>query len=374
MTDTGLDLASPSVGHRAPTRSKRSFGCLAALLVLALVGVGLYVAVTKGVEYIDARLNGPGDYAGDGHGSVRVKVLDGQTATEIAGTLVDKNVVQSVGAFTSAAAADPAGNTIQPGVYALHEEMSAESALALLLSDDSRVEVQVSLPEGLTTDEIVASIARQSDLSVHDLNAALERPALLGLPAYATGQEDGYLFPASYTIEPGTTARELLTMLVDRFDQAASDLHLASRAQELGVSPHDVVTVASLVEAEASRPQDLGKVAQVIYNRDQQGMALQLDSTVQFIAGSNGKVYTTEEQRQIDSPYNTYLYPGLPPGAIGAPGEAALEAALDPTPGPWLYFVTVNPDTGKTLFAETLSEHSANVAKLRRFCLSSDTC
>ena len=374
MTETGLDLATAPVGHRAETRGKRGFGCLAALLVLALVGVGVYVAATKGADYLDARLNGPADYAGDGRGSVQVKVLEGQTATDIAATLVDKNVVKSVEAFTSAAAADPAGNTIQPGVYQLREEMSAESALALLLSPDSRVEVQVALPEGLTTEEIVAAIARQTDISASDLKAALKRPASLGLPGYADGHEDGYLFPASYTIGPGTTARQLITMMVDRFNQAASDLDLESRAKQLGVPAHDVVTVASLVEAEASRPRDFGKVAEVIYNRANQGIPLQLDSTVHYIAGSKGELYTTEQQRQIDSPYNTYLYPGLPPGAIGAPGEAALEAALDPTSGPWLYFVTVNPDTGKTLFARTLSEHNANVSKLRDFCLSSDTC
>ncbi len=374
MTDTGLGLASSTADHRAPTRSRRTLGCLVALVVLALIGVGLYVGLTKGVDYIDARLNGPDDYAGEGHGSVRVKVLKGQTATAIAETLVDKNVVKSVGAFTGAAAADPAGDTIQPGVYALREEMSADSALALLLSDDSRVEVQIALPEGLTTDEIVAAIAQQSDLRAADLTAALKRPDSLGLPAYAQGQEDGYLFPASYTIGPGTTAREMLAMMVDRFKQAADSLELDSRAQQLGISPHDAVTVASLVEAEASRPEDLGKVAAVIYNREAQGMPLQLDSTVHYVAGSKGEVYTTEEQRQIDSPYNTYLYPGLPPGAIGAPGESALEAALDPSSGPWLYFVTVNPNSGKTLFAATLTAHNRNVAKLRDFCLSSDTC
>jgi UPF0755 protein len=344
------------------------------LLVLALVAGGLYVAATRGLDYLNTRLDGPEDYAGSGHGSVQVTVKPGQSATDIAATLVDKGVVKSAGAFTSAAAAHPEGDTIQPGVYSLREEMSAESALALLLSDDSRVEVQVTVPEGLTTDEIVAVVARDTDISASALEAVLERPGSLGLPAYAEGPADGYLFPASYTIGPGTTAREMLRLMVDRFKEAAADLDLEARARRLGLNPHDVVTVASLVEAEASRPGDFGKVARVIYNRVDAGIALQLDSTVHYIAGSKGEVYTTDEQRRIDSPYNTYLYPGLPPGAIGAPGEAALEAALDPTPGAWLYFVTVNPDTGKTLFARTLRQHNRNVAKLQAFCQSSDSC
>ena len=374
MTDTGLDLTAAPADHRAESRSRRGVGCLVALLVLAMVAVLLYVGVTKGISYLDGRLDGPDDYAGNGHGSVQVRVRPGETATDIAGTLVDKGVVKSVGAFTSAAAADPDGDAIQPGVYSLREEMSGEAALALLLADDSRVEVEVTVPEGLTTDEIVAAIARDTDISDAQLNAALKRPESLGLPGYANGQVDGYLFPASYTIGPGTTAREMLRLMVDRFQQAAADVGLEAGAGRLGLDPHELVTVASLVEAEASRPADFGKVAQVIYNRVDAGIALQLDSTVHYIAGSRGEVYTTDKQRRIDSPYNTYLYPGLPPGPIAAPGEAALEAALDPTPGRWLYFVTVNPDTGKTVFARTLREHNVNVAKLKSFCQSSSTC
>jgi UPF0755 protein len=344
------------------------------LLVMGLVAGLLYVAVTRAIGFLDTRLDGPEDYAGNGHGSVQVTVRPGETATDIAGTLVDKGVVKSVGAFTSAAAAHPEGDTIQPGVYSLREEMSADSALALLLNADSRVEVEVTVPEGLTTDEIVAAVARDTDIAPAELEAVLDRPRLLDLPPYAKGQEDGYLFPASYTIGPGTTAREMLRLMVDRFEQAAADVDLEAGAERLGLSPHDLVTVASLVEAEASRPGDFGKVARVIYNRLDAGIALQLDSTVHYIVGSSGEVYTTEEQRKIDDPYNTYKYPGLPPGAIGAPGEAALEAALHPTPGRWLYFVTVNPETGKTLFTRSLREHNANVAKLESFCRSSDTC
>jgi len=374
VTDTGLDVTAAPVSHRAARRHRSAVGCVLPLLVLALVAAALFVAVTRGISYLDARLQGPEDYAGNGRGSVQVTVKPGETATDIAATLVDKGVVKSEGAFINAAAADPQGDTIQPGVYELREQMSAESALALLLSSESRVEVQVALPEGLTTDEIVAAIAEQTDIEAADLEAVLKRPESLGLPAYAKGQGDGYLFPASYTVAPGTTARELLMLMVDRFEQAAQDVGLEASARRVGLSPHDVVTVASLIEAEASRPQDFGKVAQVIYNRLDAGIALQLDSTVHYVAESSGNVYTTDEQRDIDSPYNTYKYAGLPPGAIGAPGQAALEAAVDPTRGPWLYFVTVNPNTGKTLFARTLDEHDRNVAKLDAFCSSSSAC
>lgn len=373
MSTTGLDLAEPG-GSGQPVRNKRGFGCLAALFALAVVVVGLYLVVTKGIEYLDGKFNPPEDYAGEGRGSVPVEIVAGETATDIAATLVDANVVASVEAFTDAAADNPDSTSIQPGVYEMRKKMSAEAALGLLISNSNRVEDVVSIPEGLTTEEITTAIARQTDIAARDVHEVLDRPGSLDLPPYAQGQEDGYLFPASYTIGPGTTARQLLAMMTERFAQAANDIDLVARAEEAGLSTHDVVTVASLIEAEASRAQDLGKVARVIYNREEAGIALQLDSTVHYVAGSKGEVFTTEAQREIDSPYNTYLYPGLPPGAIGAPGEAALSAALDPTPGRWVYFVTVNPETGKTLFARTLSEHNSNVNKLENFCRSSDTC
>jgi UPF0755 protein len=127
-----------------------------------------------------------------------------------------------------------------------------------------------------------------------------------------------------------------------------------------------VVTLASLVQAEAATPEDMGKVAQVLDNRLASGMPLQLDSTVNY-ANGNGGVTTTAEDRANTSPYNTYAHPGLPPGAIGNPGEEALRAVLNPTPGPWIYFVTVNPDTGETRFAVTAEEHAQNVALFRQW-------
>ncbi|MGH3452955.1 MAG: endolytic transglycosylase MltG, partial [Nocardioidaceae bacterium] len=112
-----------------------------------------------------------------------------------------------------------------------------------------------------------------------------------------------------------------------------------------------------------------------IYNRVVAGDLLQLDSTVHYaVDGTTNRVFTSDEQRNIDSPYNTYRFPGLPPGPIDSPGEAALEAALNPTPGDWTFFVTVNLETGETLFATSLAQHNANVAKLQEYCESSDLC
>lgn len=343
------------------------------VLVLVGVAVALYIVVTHRNNIVDA-VDGPDDYAGSGHGSVRVTVERGQSTADIAATLLANDVVKSAEAFTSAAAAEPGEISIKPGVYVLHEQMSAESALALLASDQTRVEVQFTVPEGLTTDEVVTTIAGQTDIEAADLQAVLDEPSSLGLPPYANGKADGYLFPASYSIGPGTGAGQLLTMMVDRFEETARRLDLVAGARAQGLTAHDIVTVASLVQAESSRPQDFGKVARVIHNRLDASAPLQLDSTVHFIAGTKGDVEITKSQRKLDSPYNTYRYAGLPPGPIVAPGSAALTAAIEPTPGPWRYFVTVNPETGETEFARTLDQHNLNLAKLRVFCRSSSSC
>jgi UPF0755 protein len=166
----------------------------------------------------------------------------------------------------------------------------------------------------------------------------------------------------------------VLKTMVDTFDQHAAAAKLEQGATALGRSPYDVLIVASLVQAEASRPQDMPKVASVIYNRLDAGMPLQLDSTLHYAVDSRGEVTTSDDLRDIDSPYNSYDLTGLPPTPIDSPGDAALEAALHPADTTYLYFVTVNLRTGKTLFAETLAEHNENRQKLTAYCQTSDEC
>ena len=126
--------------------------------------------------------------------------------------------------------------------------------------------------------------------------------------------------------------------------------------------------MASIVAAETNRPQDYPKVARVIYNRLAAGWRLQMDSTIHYVVGRNGGVFTTEAQRTVDSPYNTYMYTTLPPGPINSPSIDTLRAALHPAVGKWLFFTLVNLDTGETAFASDEKQHAANVAKLRAWC------
>jgi UPF0755 protein len=376
VTDLLSEQASPRGrgGRRRSSTAKRKTGCIAALVVLVLLLVGLWFGVTRLAGFLDDRFSEPEDYPGPGSGSVEVTVEPGASGTDIAEALEDANVVADASIFAKLVATDPQGSSIQPGTYEMREEMSSEGALKLLLGAESRVDNTITIPEGQTVDEIIARVAEESDISRKALRRAADQPGRLGLPDYAEGDLEGYLFPAQYDVPPGTTATEVLTMMVDRYREVTESAGIERRANQLGVDPHDLVTIASLVQAEAPAG-SFEKVARVIYNRDDIGMKLQFDSTVHYAIGdTGGDVFTTEEERETDSPYNTYRYAGLPPGAIGAPGEDALEAALNPADGDWLYFVTVNLETGETLFEEDYDQHLANRDQLREWCETSDLC
>jgi UPF0755 protein len=297
---------------------------------------------------------------------VTVVVEPGQNGADIAATLLAQGVVASERAFTETAAVDEASLSIQPGTYEMPQQIPAADALAILVDPTNRVRDAVTVREGLRVPQVVDAYVEQAGMRRAKLEAALADTAALGLPRYADGEPEGFLFPATYEVQPDTTEAAAMAAMTDQFAQVADSIRLEQRARALGYSPREIVTIASIVQAEARLPEDFGKVAQVIYNRLDDGLALQMDSTVAF-ANDVFTVFTSDEQRAVNSPYNTYRFAGLPPGPINSPGEQALEAALDPTPGPWRFFVTVNLDTGETKYARTFAEHERNVAELQRW-------
>jgi UPF0755 protein len=347
---------------------------VAVLIALAVLLGAAYAVYSIGFTALKERFGPPPDYAGSGSGSVVIQVHHGDSAATIAGTLVAKGVVKSTRAFTDAADSNPASRGIQVGFYKMHHKMSAQSALNILVHPSNMMHNTVTFPEGWTAKQIVAQLAAKTRFSAADFKQVLRRPDSIGLPSYAKGNPEGYLFPATYEIAPNATPRSILQMMVDRFDQASGDLGLEQKSRRLGYSPHDVVTVASLVQAEARFGKDFPKVARVIYNRLHKSMKLQFDSTVHYAVGKNGSVGTSASDRAVSSPYNTYKHTGLPPTPIAAPGAQALKAALNPAHGSWLYFVTTNPDTGVTKFATTYKEHLRNVAEFKHWCARSKHC
>lgn len=367
------DRVLPTGGRRrARPRRRVPVSCLAALVALVLLAVVAWFVVDRGRSALDSWLSGPEDYPGPGSGSVIVQVEEGDTAAAIGRTLKDANVVASVEAFTQAAAGDERSRGIQVGSYELQEEMRAADALAVLVDSANIVRTSITIPEGFRLEQILERLAAQTDVTMRQLRRAVRG---LDLPPSADGNPEGYFFPATYDFPPGTTAEQMLSRMLQRFTAVAADLPL-SDASTVGLSEHDLVTVASIIEKEVNRAEDMPAVAEVIYNRLDgsctangvpQGR-LQMDSTVHYISGKNDSVFTDSDMRAVESEYNTYQSDGIPPGPIASPGAAALEAALNPTSEGWCYFVAVDLESGETAFAVGESDHQANVAKLRAWC------
>jgi UPF0755 protein len=309
---------------------------------------------------------------------VLVEVEEGDTSTDIGRALVDKGVVASLEAFTDAARTNPDSTGIQVGFYELKKEMPATDALDVLVNPDNLIQTAVTIPEGLRLEQVVKILGKQTDFSAKQFEKVLDKPKAIGLPSYADGNAEGYLFPATYAFRPNDKPVDMLSQMVARWKQAAQDADLEGRAEELGYTPHELMTVASLVESEANRDQDRGKVARVIYNRletDATDKLLQIDATVNYALGRDLGLGLTEDDLQVDSPYNTRRYPGLPPGPIEAPGHKAIEAAANPPEGDWVYYVTVNLDTGETKFTDDYDEFlKFKNNELAEYCESSDRC
>ena len=331
-----------------------------ALGMLAGLGAGAW----WGIHKVGNVFGGAADYSGSGTGSVTIRVNKGDSAAAIGRTLEAQGVVKSAAAFVDAARGDDRSRGITPGTYDLRRHMSGSAALKLILDPSSRVSIAVTIPEGYTVDEVLQRFADKTKISLADLKAAAKNPAALGLPSWAHGHLEGFLFPATYDVEPGDTAKTVLSAMVDRFGQAAQDVNLQKGAAALGVSAYDIVTVASLIEREARIPEDFGKVSRVVYNRLKLGMPLQFDSTVNYALGKS-KTNVTIKDTKVDSAYNTYQHKGLPPTPIASPGEKTLQAALNPTPGDWLYFVTMD-DAGHNAFAATHEEFLKLKAKAEK--------
>jgi UPF0755 protein len=356
-----------------PERSRRGRGCLPVLIVLAVLVGGGWFGGRWAFDEISTRLAPAPDYAGPGSGSVLYQVQSGASSTQIGRELKAADVVKSVDAFSKAARENDRSRNIQVGYYQLKKKMKASQALEVLVDPGNLLQSLVVVPEGARVDQIVKTIVDKTDITRKAVTAALANPRAIGLPAEARGNAEGYLFPATYTVPPKQTALGLIKQMVAKTVEVEGSLDMATKAREVNLNPEQVLTVASILEYEANRSEDYPKVARVLYNRLNQGMRLQLDSTVSYISKRKGDVFTTADERASASPYNTYRYTGLPPGPIGSPGEETIKAALSPAKGDWLFFV---PDYEEktTRFSSTLAEHNKWVDKLKEYCRTHEEC
>ncbi|HEU4425279.1 MAG TPA: endolytic transglycosylase MltG [Pilimelia sp.] len=373
--------------HRRSARKKRGGGggksVLALLVVLVLLG-GLAGGAWYGFDKVQGFFNTP-DYSGGGTGEVIVQVKPGETATEIANTLVSADVVKSAAAFIEAASANTRSKNIQPGYYKLRRQMRAADAVTLLLDLRNKVSTKVTIREGLTTKQTLAALSKATKIPVKDFEAAAKDPVALGVPGFWFKRDDGkkvirsiegFLFPQTYEFDPGSKAPQILQQMVRQFVAVTQNIKFVERVQaERKISPYEALIVASMAQAEAGNPDDLGKVARVAYNRVYSNTfpcsCLQFDVTVNYYWELTGKPtkasknMSQEELYDASNPYSTHAHPGLTPTPINNPGQQALEGAMAPPAGKWLYFVAIDKQ-GHSAFATTLDEHNRNIAKARQ--------
>lgn len=347
-------------GGKAAKRRRRRRTTVLVVIAALLLAAGAYVVV----GFLSPLFSGGSadtidDFSGPGHGSVQIVVNPGDTGTAIGATLTDAGVVATQKAFTNAYRANADAASIQPGTYDLMLEMTGADAIAALLDPARRVSTKVTVPEGLTATQIYERVSAITTIPVADFEAAATDPAI-GLPAEAGGNIEGWLFPATYSFEPGSTATSVLTEMI------AHTLAVLDKAGVPVDQREQVLVKASLVEREGRSAEDRAKIAQAIDNRLGREMKLDIDASLAYGLGKPGTGLTNAD-KESDSPYNLYKVTGLPPTPIASPSEESIAAVLNPTAGDWLFWVAINLDTGETLFANNLADHNENVVKLREW-------
>jgi len=374
-------------------RRRKRTTLVVALSALVVVAIG---AVFLGSKMWHSLFGDSGtDYAGGGVSDVVIQVHDGDSTTAIGQTLHDRNVVANVKTFVAAADGNSAISAIQPGFYKVRTEIPAVDAVQRLADPANRVGLLV-IPEGrqlddvqdvrthAVTDGILSMISKatcvdldgaQRCVSTEDLRntAGAVPPADLAVPQWATEAVDGMgsdhrrleglIAPGTWNIDPSAGPQDILSTLISTSAAQYEQGGLLTTANTLNMSPYEILTVASLVQREAT-PEDFSKVARVIYNRLGERRTLEFDSTVNYPL-DRIEVATTDGDRGQATPWNTYVRPGLPATPICSPGQPALVAAEQPAPGDWLYFVTIDMQ-GTTLFTREYEQHLANIELAKR--------
>lgn len=359
LPSRGRSAASKRAARKRKRRRQQRTAVIL-VLVLGLLGAGGYFVWDRlgGLDFSFGFNSAPEDYEGPGVDPVQVVIPEGATGMKMGSVLAEADVVASVEAFTEAFESSPGAASIQPGTYELHTQMSAAGAVEALLTNE-KVETNVTIPEGYTVEQIVDRITSVTEFSQEELEEALADPKAIGLPKAADGNAEGWLFPKTYSVQPDDTAVDLLATMIDQTKAELDSLDVDAGDRQ------DVLTKASLVEREAKVDEDRGKMARAIENRLERQISLGIDAAIAYGLGKSGLDLTQSDLTDTSNPYNLRVHYGLPPGPIASPGAASVEAVVDPPEGNWVFWVTVNLDTGETKFAETNAEHNQNVAELR---------
>lgn len=355
----------------------RAKGWIAVAVSLAVVFGGVWFVGSKGWNAWDD-FRQREDYASiTGDADVEVAIPKGANMGQVGQVLEAAEVVKSADTFRKVATGRPDDvKKIVYGRFLVRTHISSDAAMDMLLDPTRQIRNLMRLPEGQRLSLQLEAMAKASKLPVEDFTTALEKPEDLGLPAWSKNRPEGFFFPDTYELGDTPTALGVMKIAVAQFNKVTSDMDFENAAKESPAKDaYSALVVASILDREVFRDEDRPKVARVIYNRLEKKQKLELDSTVAYANDLSNTIWTSNANRAVDSPYNTYLDKNagkLPPGPISAPSAKALAAALNPEEGPWLFFVPVNLETGETEFNETLDQHNASLAKLQAWCTESD--
>jgi UPF0755 protein len=336
---------------RLTRRGRIIFGALAVLLVVGL-GAGLWL-----LRQINPS-GGPGE-------KVAVDIVPGTSVSGVAAKLEDSGVITSAGIFRLYLQATGGAGSIQAGEYDLRKNLSMGETKAALRRGPSIKFQKLTIPEGLTLEQIADRVGELPGRSREKFLSAARSGTVRSKwqPPGSTNLE-GLLFPDTYLVTDKEDEAGIVRRLVSRFDQVADEVGLSAAAPPTGLGPYQLIVAASLVESEAKVKEDRRLIASVISNRLQKGMKLQIDATVLYALGKH-KERVLYKDLEVDSPYNTYRIDGLPPTPISAAGKASLEAMLHPADTTYLYYV-LSDRNGKHAFATTPGEFEALKAEARR--------
>ncbi|MEW1659328.1 MULTISPECIES: endolytic transglycosylase MltG [unclassified Streptomyces] len=356
-------------------KNKRRSGT--ACLVVTLVFAGAVGTVGYfGYDFFMRHFGSSPDYEGQGSGDVQVEIPGGVPLSEMGTILAHNGVIKSAGAFTEAAAENKQARTLQPGAYTLRKQMSAAAAIELMLDPKSRN--GLTIREGLRASAVYDMIDKKLKLtSGTTKDIAHNQAKSLGLPSWADDSSkikdplEGFLYPSTYSVGDHAKPADVLREMVSRADQEYQKYDLETNAKKFHLdSPLQLVTVASLTQAEGMTHDDFRKMAAVVYNRlaptnVDTNQKLEFDSTFNYLKNQSKIDISTHEIRHFDDPYNTYFYKGLPPGPIGNPGADALKATINPDDSQkWLYFISI--DGKKTDFTTNLKDHEKLVQEFNK--------
>lgn len=292
--------------------------------------------------------------------TVELSVQEGESFSQIAKELENKGVVKSAIVLRLRAEEKGLDRKIAPGKYRFSTDMSYEEVLSVFEKGPLTEFIKVTIPEGYTVKQIAEKL---SQLPGFDRDSFLE----ISLKQKSTFEDDydflkqnptqsleGYLFPDTYFFTGKESEEQIIRTMLDNFQKKLNEIEIEKSTAGNELTLHEIITIASIIEKEARLPEERKLVASVIYNRLEKGMLLQMCSTVQYLL-EEPKENLTEEDLQIESPYNTYLHRGLPPGPICNPGKDSIEAALQPAETDYLYYVLVD-DSGKHFFTSSYDE------------------